>query len=228
MPTLEKPTVQILWFGKILSYPPEYGFQRLLIHDQIMFTFLLSTIITKVLCVAMTGNLARQWVLRNFLTWETPWACSLAILMFLARRLFTRRISYLNENLLDQKIKKYSYRRCCMVLFVYWKFAMEATLQFVMLMFPWDQETDFGKLVEEYRTQIGLWFIGSVMVLIACNSLVVNAPMFSGVSEKIRKEIQDGGIEGNDVSRTENAPAPGDRKIEDIEMGTMSQELGTE
>jgi hypothetical protein len=66
------------------------------------------------------------------------------------------------------------------------------------------------------------------MVLIACNSLVVNAPMFSGVSEKIRKEIQDGGIEEGDVSRTENAPTPGDRKIEDIEMGTMSQELGTE
>jgi hypothetical protein len=176
----------------------------------------------------MTGNLARQGDLRNFLTWETPWACSLAILMFLARRMFTKRISYLNENLLDQKIKKYSYRRWCMVLFVYWKFSMEATLQFVMLMFPWDQKTDFGKFVEEYRTQIGLWLIGSVMVLIACNSLVVNAPMFSGVSEKIRKEIQDGGIEGGDVSRTENAPGPGDRKIEDIEMGTMSQELGTE
>lgn len=156
MSTLEKPTVQYLWFGKILSYPPEYGFQRLLIHDLIMFTFLLSTIITKVLSVAMTGNLASQGVLRNFLTWETPWACSLAILMFLARRLFTKRISYLNENLLDQKIKKYSYRRWCMVLFVYWKFAMEATLQFVMLMFPWDQKTDFGKLVEEYRTQIGI------------------------------------------------------------------------
>jgi hypothetical protein len=104
---------------------------------------------------------------------------------------------------------------------------MEATLQFVMLMFPWDQKTDFGKLVKEYRTQIGLWFIGSVIVLIACNSLVVNAPMFTGVSEKIRKEIQDGGIEGGDVSRTENSPASRDRKIEDIEMGTMSQELGT-
>ena len=100
-------------------------------------------------------------------------------------------------------------------------------MQFVMLMFPWDQTSDVGKLMREYRIQIGLWFIGSAMVLIACNSLVVNAPMFTEVSEKIRKEIQDGGIEGGDVSRTENAPAPGDQKIEEIEMGTMSQELGT-
>ncbi len=66
------------------------------------------------------------------------------------------------------------------------------------------------------------------MVLIACNSLIVNRPMFTGVSEIIRKEIQDVGIEGGDVSRTDNALAPEDRKIEDIEMGTMSQELGTE